>query len=363
MDLVVTAVRSFSQKSDPMPLVYIHNSSCISPQQNPFAAASELKIPFDNKLEVTEPTYDGIPPGILRRMGKAIRIGVGSAMLLLKQTKVDGIIIGTANGGMEDCIKFLNQIIDYDEGRLTPGNFVASTANAIAAQLGLLTSNKGYNITHVQSGLSFENAILDAAMMLETNPEASFLVGGLDEISAYNYNIDLLGDWYKKAPAHSFYDMDNSGTIAGEGSAMFVVKSNSENAKAQLEAIHFFHSGDEHEVAKQMKDFLTKNLTGKTPAILLTGENGDNRFLRYDETVENVFEDKITIARYKHLCGEYATSAAYALWLACEIISSKKMPSHMIKTEGSSMDFDSILIYNHYKERQHSFMLVREVTF
>ena len=67
---------------------------------------------------------------------------------------------------MEDCIKFLNQIIDYEEGLLTPGNFVQSTPNAIAAQLGLMTANKGYNITHVHRGLSFENALLDTILML-----------------------------------------------------------------------------------------------------------------------------------------------------------------------------------------------------
>ncbi|CAN5690035.1 beta-ketoacyl synthase chain length factor [soil metagenome] len=341
-----------------MPLLYIHDTSCISPQQNPLAAAAELKMAVDNKLEVTEPTYDGIPPGILRRMGKAIRIGVGAAMPMLKQTKVDGIIIGTANGGMEDCIKFLNQIIDYDEGRLTPGNFVASTTNAIAAQLGLLTSNKGYNITHVQSGLSFENAILDAVMMLEANTEASFLVGGLDEISAYNYNIDLLGGWYKKTSPPSFYDEDSIGAIAGEGSAMFVVNGTPENAKAHLEAIHFFHTTDEAEVAKQMAAFFSKHLTRKTPSVLITGENGDNRFIRYDKAVESVFTDETTVARYKHLCGEYATASAFALWLACEIMTAKKMPAHMVKKQGRSIDFDKILIYNHYKESQHSFMLV-----
>jgi hypothetical protein len=45
------------------------------------------------------------------------------------------MIIATANGGMEDCVKFLNQIIEYNEGLLTPANFVQSTSNAAAARL------------------------------------------------------------------------------------------------------------------------------------------------------------------------------------------------------------------------------------
>ena len=117
-------------------MLYIHQHTCISPQQAFNDVNIEtLKESAENKLKAIEPVYEGIPPGILRRMGKAVRMGVGAAVPLLKtNTAIDGIIIGTANGGMEDCIKFLNQIIDYDEGLLTPGNFVQSTPNAIAAQ-------------------------------------------------------------------------------------------------------------------------------------------------------------------------------------------------------------------------------------
>ena len=117
------------------PLFYIHKASCISAQQS-FGDINlqQLNNPVIKKMLAAEPGYEGIPPGILRRMGKAVRIGVGAALPLIKdRTDINGFIIGTANGGMEDCIKFLNQIIQYEEGQLTPGNFVQSTPNAIAA--------------------------------------------------------------------------------------------------------------------------------------------------------------------------------------------------------------------------------------
>ena len=50
------------------------------------------------------------------------------------------MLIGTANGGIEDSIMFLNQIHDYEEGRLTPTSFVQSTYNAIAGMMGMITS-------------------------------------------------------------------------------------------------------------------------------------------------------------------------------------------------------------------------------
>ena len=80
-----------------MPLLYFHDSTCLSPQQTfPLTDLGLLKFPANNVLEVNEPGYEGIPPGVLRRMGKAIRMGVGASLPLLKKNKVDGIIIGTA---------------------------------------------------------------------------------------------------------------------------------------------------------------------------------------------------------------------------------------------------------------------------
>ncbi|HKR03926.1 MAG TPA: beta-ketoacyl synthase chain length factor, partial [Bacteroidia bacterium] len=180
--------------------MYIHKSVCISPQHTfPEINLQEVLASADNKLTAIESKYENIPLSTLRRMGKAVRMGVGAGMNLVKDyPHLDGIIIGTANGGMEDCIKFLNQIIDYDEGTLTPKNFVQSTTNAIAAQISLTAQNTGYNITHVHRGLAFENALLDAFMLMKENPESVYLLGGGDEISTYNFNIDNLAGSYKK---------------------------------------------------------------------------------------------------------------------------------------------------------------------
>jgi len=106
-------------------------------------------------------------------MGKSVRMAVGAALPLLeKYSQPDGMIIATANGGMEDCIKFLNQILEYNEGLLTPASFVQSTSNAAAAQIALVTKNHNYNITHVHRGLAFENALMDVVMSLKEHPGA-----------------------------------------------------------------------------------------------------------------------------------------------------------------------------------------------
>jgi hypothetical protein len=347
-------------------MFYIHQSSFISPQQTfTNADISQLHDVVDNKLRVIEPSYEGIPTGILRRMGKAIRLGVGTALPLLKNNTatIDGIIIGTANGGMEDCIKFLNQIIDYDEGMLTPTNFVQSTTNAIAAQIGLLSANKAYNITHVHRGLAFENALLDADMLLSENKSANYLLGGVDEISAYNYNIDHLGGWYKKETlsAKDLYSANTIGSIAGEGSAMFFVNSDGTNAAAKITGVHMLHTNDKDVVTDQLKLFLNKYLSaGQKIDLFLSGENGDVRFLDYYDACEKTLGKQTSVARFKHMVGEYATASAAALWLACYILKEQFLPEHMIKFSFSQNLFNRILIYNNHKGQQHSFILVEK---
>src|SRR5882757_6797431 len=173
-------------------MVYFHDSVCISPQFSfPVTDLSQCRVSKNNLLNVIEPDYPGIPAGAKRRMGKSVRMAVGAALPLLEDYPApDGMIIATANGGMEDCLKFLNQILEYNEGLLTPGNFVQSTSNAAAAQIALVTKNHNYNITHVHRGLAFENALLDTIMLLKENPDSTFLLGAVDEISDFNYNID-----------------------------------------------------------------------------------------------------------------------------------------------------------------------------
>lgn len=343
-------------------MLYIHQSTCISPQQTFLTVDIDaLHEPVENKLKVIEPTYADIPPGILRRMGKAVRMGIGSALPLIKQAKsLDGFIIGTANGGMEDCIKFLNQIIQYEEGVLTPGSFVQSTPNAIAGQLGLFTKNKGYNITHVHRGLAFENALIDAMMLLHDHPDNNYLLGAVDEISAYNYNIELLSGSYKKEfiSCEELYQTNSEGSIAGESAVTFTVNGNKTAAIVRVAGIAILHSTDIAVIENQLLLFLQKHLpAGEKIDLLLSGENGDARLSAYYTTVENITGD-ITIARFKHMTGEYATAAAFAIWVACHICETQHIPLHMLKKDAPTEPIKNILIYNNYKGAQHSFILL-----
>lgn len=344
-------------------MFYIHQTACITPQTNLVNTSFEtLKVFENNTLNVTETKYENIPPAVLRRMGKAVRLGMGVAMPFLNSDKTfDGIVIGTANGGMEDCIKFLNQIMEYEEGTLTPTNFVQSTSNAIAAQLAFYSKNKGYNITHVHRGFAFEMALIDIQMLLMENKSANYLVAGVDEMSTYNYNIDYLNGWYKNESIASdtLYNNNSIGTIAGEGAIMFEVNNDPEGAKAKFIDIATIHTENLEEVGEFIQSFLDKNHCQNTDIdLLLSGENGDSRFLPYFEIAAQKLTENTPIARFKHMVGEYQTAASSALWLASAIIHQQHIPQHMLKNETSISSIHKILIYNNYQGLQHSVMLV-----
>lgn len=343
-------------------MFYIQQIQCISPQQTfPQASLDTLQDPVNNKLNVIEPSYDGVPRNALRRMSKSVRIGVGAALPIIKNTgtHVDGIIIGTANGGMEDSIVFLKQVIEFEEGVITPGHFVQSTANATAAQLSLVSANKNYNITHVHRGHAFELALIDAAIQLNENAGSNYLVGGVDEISVYNYKLDELDNWYKPAPVtvDNFYTQNTPGSVAGEAAVMLLATNDSANAIAAVIDIVTLHTTDIADVQLALQGILTKH--GDTIDIFLSGENGDNRFDTFYTAVENELNNDVTVARFKHICGEYPTATSFALWFACELLSSSHIPAHAVKKQGSS-SFKNVLIYNVHKGVQHSFILVRE---
>jgi len=343
-------------------MLYIHQTSCISPQQTFGDVQLEhLHTSVNNQMQIIEPAYKNIPPGVLRRMSKNVKIGIAAALPLLQETKIDGIIIGTANCGMEESIKFLNQIVEYDEGLLTPGDFVQSTANAVASQISLMTANKSYNTTHVHRGFSFENALLDAAMLVKENPNQNFLVGAVDVISQYNYNIDTLAGCYKEESISNadLYNTNTKGTIGGEGAGMFVVNNIQSSSSAKIEMLEMLHTQDEQTVKQRLENILSKlSSAGETIDLFISGEDGDKRSMKYYEAAESLLHGDVIISRFKHMCGDYATASAVALWLSYYILQSQSLPAHMIKKQTGEKKIKKIFIYNVYRQKQHSFMLV-----
>ncbi|MES2732796.1 MAG: hypothetical protein V4714_13665 [Bacteroidota bacterium] len=149
--------------------------------------------------------------------------------------------------------------------------------------------------------------------------------------------------------------------MAGEGAAMFVVNAEKEGASSQVLGIKTFHSQEEATVASQLNHFLEAYLPpGASIDLLLSGENGDNRFLHFYTTCEAQLGINLPVARYKHLTGEYPSASAVAVWLASRVIQTQTLPRQMLKSGVSPRKFQYILLYNHYQGLQHSFILLAQ---
>ncbi len=352
--------------------IYIRSSACISPQ-NTFGNDNFLTEVVEyngTRLKAIEPDYkEFVDPKLLRRMSHIIKMGVAAAMDCLKKgdTKMPGAIItGTAYGCLEDTVTFLTRTIEQQEELLPPTAFIQSTHNTVAAQIALILQCHNYNNTFVHKGISFESALLDATMLLKENEADNILVGGTDEMTDTSFTILSRLGLYKRWPVSNLnlYATKTRGSMGGEGAAFFLLTDRvSENNLAELTAIRTIYKPENLAVIeKKVIAFLEENnLTMEDIDLVITGKSGDTAHDDIYEQLNHSLFDNTNLANYKHLCGEYPTSSAFALWLASNIVKNETIPETVIERSIKKITPKTILIYNHYQKIYHSLMLVSAI--
>lgn len=120
-----------------------------------------------------------------RRMSRVVRMGVSTALESLadfdQYGEVDAIITATGLGCISDSEKFLANIITSQEKMLNPTPFIQSTFNTVGAQIALIRSLHCYNNTFSHRYTSFECALVDAIIRLDSGLASAVLIGVLDE--------------------------------------------------------------------------------------------------------------------------------------------------------------------------------------
>lgn len=346
--------------------MYIRAASNISPQ-NTFGNQSflnELVEYTGDKLSCIEPDYKTlIDPKLIRRMSRIIKMGVVAGIDCLQQAGInapDAIISGTAYGCLEDTNTFLSKMVQQNEEALAPTAFIQSTHNTISAQIALLLQCHHYNNTFVNGGASFENALLDAMMLLYEGEAANVLVGGIDEITANSHAILKRMGLYKQPSTCNLNILNTGGkgTMAGEGAAFFLLSSQpSGNDQAKIDGVSgFYKPRNTAEIQQQISNFLSAQNTGIDDIdLIINGKNGDMKNDGvYQQLQETLFANASVIS-YKHLCGEYPTSSAFALWMAANII---KTGSVLPVIGHTAAPLKKVLIYNHYQNIHHSLILL-----
>jgi 3-oxoacyl-[acyl-carrier-protein] synthase II len=351
---------------------YIRSSACIS-AQNTFrneSFLSELVAYNGTRLNAIEPDYkEFVDPKLLRRMSHMIKMGVAAAIECLNKgnTEMPGAIItGTAYGCLEDTVTFITRIVEQNEEMLPPTAFIQSTHNTVAAQIALTLKCQQYNNTFVHKGISFESALLDAMMLLNEKEADNILVGGTDELTDTSFNVLTRLGLFKRGPILNLnlYAIKSKGSIGGEGAAFFLLTDKaSENNLAELSAIRTIYKPiDLKDIEKRVSAFLAEqSLSISDIDLVITGKSGDMRHDEiYEELNTSLFKNN-TLANYKHLCGEYPTSSAFALWLAANMIKNKTVPAITVERGSAASPPKKILVYNHYQKIYHSLMLISAI--
>jgi hypothetical protein len=344
--------------------IYIRSASCISPQptfgdnpswaakkQNsgqPSSSTPDHRAPsVPDRLTCIEPDYKKLLDAkALRRMSRIIRMGVATAndcLLQAGEKEPGAIVTGTAYGCLEDTDGFLQSLIQRKEQALQPAPFIQSTHNTVGAQIALMLQCTRYNNTFVHRGASFENALLDAVLLLSEGEAQTVLAGAIDEITDTSHAILQRFGLYRHVPA-------------GEGGAFFLLAGQpSPNDLARLEGMAtFYKPEDTKTIEKALASFLDQHAAEPDLVILgangaATNDNPANSGLAHDAYYRQlsapgaIFDGKKLLS-YKPLCGEYPTSTAFAFWLAARLL---KQGEHR-----------QILVYNHYLGIHHSAFLL-----
>lgn len=134
-----------------------------------------------------------------------------------------GMIVATAFGPHVTTNDFLDDIIDYGDGSVSPTTFSNSVHNAAASYVAEALDIQGPTITVTQFFFSFHNALILAGLWLKEERCDVVLVGAVDQygdLMRYIYDTKLT-----PAPDGRIkpFDLYPTGQVPGEGALFFLV--------------------------------------------------------------------------------------------------------------------------------------------
>ena len=294
--------------------LYIHSTGSISP-----AADADEAV---TKLQCAEPDYTSfINPMQLRRMSKAVRMGIGASKACMDEagiTSPDALSIGTAMGCLQDTEFFLSKMVTQEEKMLTPTAFIQSTHNTVGGQIALLAGCKGHNMTYVHRGHSFEHAVINTKLYLQYHPGENVLVGAIDELTPGSHDLMQKAGFYTNTPIKPG-EIANA-NIAGEGATFFMINEEREGSLVKLKSLRLVVTDNNDAALEALTSFLDdQSIRPEDIALFVSGESGDTSSAGFYGLL-NAKLKRCPRERFKATCGEYATASAYGLSCGANMI-------------------------------------------
>jgi len=323
---------------------------------------------FDNPVYYEQARVQTIDPDFTyyfsslpeRRRCLLLKRAVLLSRLTLKEASVeipDAIISGTGLGCLYNTEKFLNSITDNDEKFLQPTYFIQSTHNILSSTIAIDLKCHGYNSTYVNRGVSFENSLLDAIMQFEQERIQTALVGGFDELTDEYYQIfKRIGIWN--------FATDTSPKkkcFTGEAAvSMLIGKTKNEHTICEINDVKLLYKPTHEQIKEALDAILAKAGCALSDIdAVLTGLNTykENDKI-YRDRIDYFFKN-IPILQYKHLFGESFSSSAISVYVASTCLRKGYAPAVLSADKETGVNhIKRILVYNHYRNKSHSFVLL-----
>jgi 3-oxoacyl-[acyl-carrier-protein] synthase II len=264
----------------------------------------------DPSSELITPDYSAFIPAMdRRRMSQVLKMAIACSMDCLEQAGLDqpdAIIVGTSMGCCVHTKNFLDKIVSANDGPLSPTSFIVSTHNTIAGQISLLLKNHGYNMTHTQNSLSFEQALIDGFLCIQEGSN-HILVGGADEEEDAIYNMK---------------ERVNDERLHLTCGSSFFILSNEKADKNSICLVDVGSFGLINDPSGIIIEFLTSNnLSVNEIDLVLYANNGKKK----TEELEMIFGQN-KLFDYQKITGTYYTNSAFAMHYGIDILSQNDHP-------------------------------------
>lgn len=274
-----------------------------------------------NDFKAIDPDYKTVIPAMsLRRMSKITKMALMCGLTISKKTELvwDGIIVGTGLGNLADTEKFLKQIAASGGGLNSPTAFTQSSHNTLSGQIALQFRNHGYNMTHVQKGFSFENALGDAMIQSQSGAK-NLLLGAADEHIPF---LDTL--------AKEMNCSEEMISNFGEGASFFHLSS---AYPSRLFVMDILIKKKVDNLWMEVKLFLRKYLVDEDTCLFIKTSNVD-------------LDTHLKQVSVAELVGNYMANSGFAMHLGCIHLQSQKF-SHALIINADSENGLGLTLLSH----------------
>lgn len=195
-----------------------------------------------------------IPPMKMRRMNYLSRMGLVAAKLALTDVAEEqplsengndiGVAIGTMFGPVQTSVDYLLEYVEKGAALAPPQLFAESVANAPGSHIAIEHGFRGFNLTFTQREGSVLAAAMFAGAQILKGSVQSVIVGGVEEINEITFSVldrirALATASEDETEEARPFDVDRTGIVVGEGSAMFVFESEERASKLERRVYAF----------------------------------------------------------------------------------------------------------------------------